>query len=549
MSLDELKNKAAEIKKELQPKVKEKAQQVGNAVSDFVDEHLRSNDDSVEPESKVVGEAEYVDATIEEDTEKMKEAEEKGLFGKGKKKKSKKKAKTVKFREADAETPAEDTENKEKPVDAFEEILSSQDDAADAETKEGSATEKTDEIKEEPEISDDKDASEEEKSELERIEGEVVDTVKDKFGLFKQNVMPKVKDAASVVGEKFKDTASFVGEKVKDAASGIGSKAKNGFQNVGPKIKESAENVGPKIKETAQNIGPKIKETAQNVGPKIKETAQNVGPKIKETAQNVGPKIKETAQSVGPKIKETAQTVGPKVYSGAKKTGETISFQGYRLRKTIGKKLRNSIKAKLGIKSDDDPGTPDGIKYYEVKKKRRSKFFSHLHTINTHRHLVFKHCLKAGIPVQGLLHDLSKYSPSEFYYGVKFYSGDRSPNEGEREDHGCSYAWMHHKGRNKHHFEYWNDYNIEANKALPVKMPLKYVIEMFCDRVAASKVYLKDKYTNLCPYEYFDKGRSRRTINKETSDFLEKLLKMLAQKGEEYTFMYIKWYKKHHKDY
>ena len=90
---------------------------------------------------------------------------------------------------------------------------------------------------------------------------------------------------------------------------------------------------------------------------------------------------------------------------------------------------------------------------------------------------------------------------------------------------------MHHKGRNKHHFEYWNDYNIEANKALPVKMPLKYVIEMFCDRVAASKVYLKDKYTCKSPYEYFDQGRSRRTIHQETSDFMEKLLKMLAEKA------------------
>ncbi|MBR4342722.1 MAG: catalase [Lachnospiraceae bacterium] len=166
-----------------------------------------------------------------------------------------------------------------------------------------------------------------------------------------------------------------------------------------------------------------------------------------------------------------------------------------------------------------------------------------------HRRMVLKHCIKAGIPLQGLVHDLSKYSPSEFYYGVKFFKGDRSPNEGEREDHGYSYAWMHHKGRNKHHFEYWNDYNIEANKALPVKMPLKYVIEMFCDRVAASKIYLKDNYTNLSPYEYFDKGRSRRTIHQETSDFLEKLLRMLAKKGENYTFLYIKWYMKHHDTY
>ena len=471
MNLEELKNRASEIKKELQPKVKDKVQKAGAAVSDFVDEHLKNKDDSVEPESKVVGEAEYVEAAVEEDSEKMKEAEEKGLFGKNKKKSSKKKAKSVKFR--DAEEAGEDETAQEETI------------KQEVENPENTGEEDPAEPGE---------TSDENKSEVERIEGEVVDTVKDKFNSFRQTVMPKVKDAAS-----------FVGEKVKDVAGEIGSKAREGIQNVGPKLKESAENVGPKIKETAQNVAPKVSNKVKAVGPKVKD--------------------------------------------GAKKTGETISFQGYRLRKTIGKKFKNSIKKKLGIIDEDDPGTPDGIKYYEVKKKRSSKFMRHLQTVTTHRHLVFKHCLKAGIPVQGLLHDLSKYSPSEFYYGVKFFSGDRSPNEGEREDHGYSYAWMHHKGRNKHHFEYWNDYNIEANKALPVKMPLKYVVEMFCDRVAASKVYLKDKYTNLSPYEYFDKGRSRRTIHKETSDFLEKLLKMLAQKGEDYTFMYIKWYMKHHKDY
>ena len=187
-----------------------------------------------------------------------------------------------------------------------------------------------------------------------------------------------------------------------------------------------------------------------------------------------------------------------------------------------------------------------------IEKKRRidgSNFMKHLRTINKHKRIVFIHCLKAGIPLQGLLHDLSKYLPGEFCYGVKYFAGDRSPNEGEREDYGYSKAWMHHKGRNKHHFEYWTDYNLEAHKVMPVKMPLKYVIEMFCDRVAAGKVYKGDKYTDASPYEYFDGGRARRTIHQETSDFLEKLLKMLAEKGESYTFAYIRHYLRTHKDY
>ena len=126
----------------------------------------------------------------------------------------------------------------------------------------------------------------------------------------------------------------------------------------------------------------------------------------------------------------------------------------------------------------------------------------HFKTITTHRHAVIRNCFKAGIGFQGLFHDLSKYMPSEFFYGCKFYQGTRSPNEGEREDHGFSYAWMHHKGRNRHHFEYWTDYNPKTRKMEPVKMPLRYVKEMFCDRVAASKIYMKESYTDSSPLEY-----------------------------------------------
>ncbi len=167
-------------------------------------------------------------------------------------------------------------------------------------------------------------------------------------------------------------------------------------------------------------------------------------------------------------------------------------------------------------------------------------FFGHFMTITRHRHKVIQHCFKAGIFFQGCLHDLSKYSPSEFFSGVKFYQGNRSPNEGEREAYGFSKAWIHHKGRNKHHFEYWTDYNVKSKIMEPVKMPLNYVIEMFCDRVAASKIYLKDKYTEKCPLEYFLKGKKRRNIHPDTSDMLEKLLTMLAEQGEEKTFEYIR---------
>ncbi|MEE1024675.1 MAG: DUF5662 family protein [Acutalibacteraceae bacterium] len=164
----------------------------------------------------------------------------------------------------------------------------------------------------------------------------------------------------------------------------------------------------------------------------------------------------------------------------------------------------------------------------------------HFITITRHRHKVIMHCAKAGILYRGLLHDLSKYMPSEFICGAKYYAGDRSPNVAEREKYGYSKAWLHHKGRNRHHFEYWNDYSMETHRVEPVKMPLIYVIEMFCDRVAASKIYRGDKYTDSHPLEYFMSGKQTRVIHKETSDLLESLLVMLNEKGEKETFYYIK---------
>lgn len=164
----------------------------------------------------------------------------------------------------------------------------------------------------------------------------------------------------------------------------------------------------------------------------------------------------------------------------------------------------------------------------------------HFVTITKHRNKVIYHCAKCGILWRGLLHDLSKYSPTEFIPGAKYYVGTRSPNELEREENGYSSAWLHHKGRNKHHFEYWTDYNMTERRVMPVKMPFIFVVEMFCDRVAASKIYQGDKYTDNHPIDYFLRGKKTRSIHSETSDLLEGLLAMLRDKGEKETFSYIK---------
>lgn len=166
--------------------------------------------------------------------------------------------------------------------------------------------------------------------------------------------------------------------------------------------------------------------------------------------------------------------------------------------------------------------------------------WSHFSTITRHRHAVIRHCYRAGILWRGLLHDLSKYSPTEFCAGVKYYKGTKSPNEGEREAYGFSKAWIHHKGRNRHHFEYWTDYDRVTRLMSPVKMPLVFVKEMFCDRVAASKIYQGENYTSRHPLDYFARGKANRAIHPETAALLEGWLTILAEEGEKAAFLAIR---------
>jgi hypothetical protein len=156
-------------------------------------------------------------------------------------------------------------------------------------------------------------------------------------------------------------------------------------------------------------------------------------------------------------------------------------------------------------------------------------------------------CFRIGLYRQGLLHDLSKYAPSEFLVGAKYYRGYMSPNNAERAATGVSTAWLHHKGRNKHHLEYWIDYaasgeaDAETHKGMAgMKMPVRYVAEMFIDRVSASKNYKKSDYNDNCPLEYYQKGRGAYMIHPDTEALLEYLLTMLAVRGEKETFAFVK---------
>ncbi len=171
----------------------------------------------------------------------------------------------------------------------------------------------------------------------------------------------------------------------------------------------------------------------------------------------------------------------------------------------------------------------------------------HFKTITKHRHLVMLHCLKAGIPLQGLLHDLSKYAPVEFLAGAKYYTGTRSPNVAERLEKGRSDAWIHHKGKNKHHFEYWFDNAMNGYTLVPVEMPLKYVIEMTCDRLAACKVYYKNDYYDGSALDYANKHDYSQLMHPNTEKLLFEILTIFAEQGEDAGFRYLRKLKKEQK--
>ncbi len=168
------------------------------------------------------------------------------------------------------------------------------------------------------------------------------------------------------------------------------------------------------------------------------------------------------------------------------------------------------------------------------------KVWQHFKTITHHKWLVLQGCFRVGLYWQGITHDLSKYSPPEFFVGARYYQGNRSPNAAEREDKGWSTAWMHHKGRNRHHYEYWTDLSPETKRYVSMPMPRKYLVEMVMDRRAACMTYQREKYTDASAWEYYNRSRERNFMHPQLQKELEYLLLMLRDRGERETFHYIK---------
>ncbi len=168
----------------------------------------------------------------------------------------------------------------------------------------------------------------------------------------------------------------------------------------------------------------------------------------------------------------------------------------------------------------------------------------HLVTITRHHNEVFRLCCRCGLFWRGFWHDFSKLSPTEFWEGARFYTnGMHSPTVEARKTRGASRAWMHHMGRNRHHFEYWVDYR-SGEGLRPVEMPPVFFCEMICDRVAASKIYHKEAYTDSTALEYYERQKKNYFVHPNTAAHMEYVFTLLSQRGESALFEYLRAYLK-----
>jgi len=156
------------------------------------------------------------------------------------------------------------------------------------------------------------------------------------------------------------------------------------------------------------------------------------------------------------------------------------------------------------------------------------KLFKHIKLVMKHKWIVFKLCCKVGVPWRGIMHDWSKFSPTEFFESVKYYDGHISPIQVCKKEKGYSEAWLHHKGRNKHHPEYWIDMSLPEKTVI---MPYKYAAEMICDKIAAGIVYSGKDWKPNTQIEYYMKERKLYLIHPQIDQFMIAVFKEVEQNG------------------
>ena len=139
-----------------------------------------------------------------------------------------------------------------------------------------------------------------------------------------------------------------------------------------------------------------------------------------------------------------------------------------------------------------------------------------------HRWFVFAAGRRWRVPVHRLLlHDLSKFSPSELMrYGRQFFGDKADPL-------GFSYAWLHHQRMNLHHWEAWIPITGHTRGGYPdgepLPMPEVFVREMIADWFGASRAY-EGKWPEPGKWQWFGANYCTIRVHKQTRKLLDELL-------------------------
>jgi len=145
-------------------------------------------------------------------------------------------------------------------------------------------------------------------------------------------------------------------------------------------------------------------------------------------------------------------------------------------------------------------------------------YLKYFKAVMRHKWFVFLECCKLGIPLLGIIHDLSKFTLSEWRGYARYFYGKRTPSV----EFDFDRAWLHHQHRNKHHWQRWLltlDSVRSDGKFIAMIMPEKYQREMLADWRGAGRAYgnpdTKDWYLN---------NRNKMTLNCVTRTWIEQQL-------------------------
>ena len=143
------------------------------------------------------------------------------------------------------------------------------------------------------------------------------------------------------------------------------------------------------------------------------------------------------------------------------------------------------------------------------------KHLKYLKSVAKHKLFVFVECAKRGLFFQGIVHDWHKFLPEEWFPYVENFQGERT----EEVKHNFLIAMNFHMNRAKHHWNYWVYLGYDS-ELIPIEMPKKCALEMFCDWLGASRAYSgKPDCT-----EWYKENKDKIILHPNTRKFVEVLI-------------------------